>query len=80
MPTYLGTYRLHDTAQMFQCSWLTRLTKQVTDHVHAMNEPEIAPSSLTVIGADFEKPPAGSESQDMDGKWDFSVTDLESER
>ncbi|KAI9740017.1 MAG: hypothetical protein M1818_004768 [Claussenomyces sp. TS43310] len=48
---------------------------QITDHVHAMQEPATAPWGLSISDADFERLKAGFEPQDMDDKWCVSVTD-----
>lgn len=48
---------------------------QITDHVHAMQEPATAPWGLSILNdADFEKLKAGFEPHDQDDKWRVSVT------
>ena len=47
---------------------------QITDHVHAMQEPATAPWGLSISDADLEKLKAGLEPQDQDDKWRVSAT------
>jgi hypothetical protein len=54
-------------------SLLTCKAKQITDHLHAMQEPATASWGLSISDADFKKLKAGFEPQDQDDKWRVSV-------
>jgi hypothetical protein len=53
-----------------QCS----RAKQVTDHIHTMQEPATAPWSVSISHADFMKLKAGFEPQNQVDKWHYSIT------
>lgn len=49
--------------------------KQITDQLHAMQEPATAPWGLPISDTDLEKLSAGLEPLDQDDKWRISVSD-----
>ena len=49
--------------------------KQITDQLHAMQEPATAPWGLPISDADLKKLSTGLEPQDQDDKWRILVSD-----